>query len=127
MENLFQFIMYKLFGRSWIMHLIREGSRQAIFALYLDLDRLDEKYNIQLENFNEVKERYDAAPKQGLSKEGQKELLTLQEEFENARGLLQNAEMNLEAKRNEVNNAKERLAHVLRVSVSSIENKYAIK
>lgn len=127
MENLFQFIMYKLFGRSWIMHLIREGSRQAIFALYLDLDRLDEKYNMQLENFNEVKERYDAAPKQGLSKEGQKELITLQEEFENARGLLQNAEMNLEAKRNEVNNAKERLAHVLRISVSSIENKYAIK
>lgn len=126
MDNLFQYVMYKLFGRTWIMHLIREGSKQAIFAMAIDVEQYFKKLQVADQELLEAGKAYDALPKTGLSPEGTKKL-------EDAKETLDNAKMNFDMisaeynrRSNELIRARERLEHVLETSHRSIVRKYGL-
>ena len=66
--------MYRIFGRTWIMHLIREGSKQAIFAMAIDVEQYFKKLQVADKQLLEAGDAYEALPKTGLSPEGTKQM-----------------------------------------------------
>lgn len=126
MDNLFQYFMYKLFGRRWIMYMIREGSKQAIFAMALDVEQYFDKLKEADAEVYRTGQLLDSTPKTGLSADGQKKLDDAQLDFDNAKMNLDLVSSEYNRRAQELVRARERLAHVLKTKVSDIESKYAL-
>lgn len=126
MDNLFQYFMYRLFGRTWIMHLIREGSKQAIFAMAIDVEQYFKKLQVADKQLLEAGDAYEALPKTGLSPEGTKKLEDAKEAFDNAKMNFDMISAEYNRRSNELIRARERLEHVLETSHHSIVRKYGL-
>lgn len=126
MDNLFQYFMYRIFGRTWIMHLIREGSKQAIFAMAIDVEQYFKKLQVADQELLEAGDAYEALPKTGLSPEGTKKLESAKETLDNAKMNFDMISAEYNRRSNELIRARERLEHVLETSHHSIVRKYGL-
>lgn len=118
--------MYKMFGRTWIMHLIREGSKQAIFAMSIDVEQYFQKMQVADAEIVRTGEIWEALPKTGLSAEGQKNLDDAKLDLDNAKMEFDLVSSEYKRRSNELIRARERLTHVLNTNVKELSNKYGL-
>lgn len=126
MDNLFQYIMYRFFGRTWIMHLIREGSKQAIFAMSIDVEQYFQKMQVADDEILRTGKIYEDLPKTGLSAEGQKNLDDAKLDLDNAKMEFDLVSSEYKRRSNELIRARERLEHVLNTNVNTLARKYGL-